>query len=150
MTSKDPKILRPLLYPKFVEWTGLMTQAGLQFGITRVGCTLDVQMAIYTQGRLPLVDVNRFRSAVGLWVLSEAENRKVTWTLNSEHIIKDGYANAWDFVLLKDGKANWDVKCDINQNNVADYIEAGKLAESLGLISGRIFKTPDHCHIQGK
>ncbi len=149
--SRDPKILRPPLYLKYVEWTGLMAKANLQFGITRTGCSLADQMAIYVKGRLPLADVNRFRTATGLYLLSEAENKTVvTWTLQSQHIIDDkGFCNAWDFVLLKDGKANWDVKMDINQNNVSDYIEAGKLAESIGLISGRTFKTPDYVHIQG-
>lgn len=151
MFSKDIKFLLPATRKLYEQWTGLMASAGLSFALTRVGCSLDVQMAIYVKGRLPLVDVNRFRTATGLYLLSEAENKTVvTWTLQSQHIIDDkGFCNAWDFVLLKDGKANWDVKMDINQNNVSDYIEAGKLAESIGLISGRTFKTPDYCHIQG-
>jgi len=147
--SKDPKILRPAIYPLYVQWSGLMAQNGFGYAITRTGCSLAEQMAIYTQGRMTLPDVNRFRTAAGLYLLAPADNKVVTWTLKSEHILgPDGYCNAWDFVLLKDGRPTWDVKIDVDNDQIPDYVEAGKLAESIGLVAGMHFK--DFCHIQGK
>lgn len=79
----------------------------------------------------------------------------VTWTLKSLHIInlEDQYtindkSNAFDFAIMKGQKPTWDIKADVNLNNLPDYREAGNLATQLGLLWGGNFKSPDFCHVQ--
>ena len=69
---------------------------------------------------------------------------KVTWTRNSKHTERV----ALDFAIVKDGKAVWDIKADINENDIADYTEVGKMAEEEGFQWGGRWKPPDSCHIQ--
>lgn len=71
--------------------------------------------------------------------------RKVTWTKHSTHTER----RAWDFTLIKDGKAVWDVKADYDVDSIADYFEVGEIAEEIGLEwGGRWEPNPDYCHVQ--
>lgn len=72
----------------------------------------------------------------------------VTWTLNSNHIVKaDGYGHAIDFAAFVDGAITWDEKY---YPAIADAIlKAGK-GLGLTLESGAYWKNKDWGHIQIK
>lgn len=131
--------------------------------ITCVARTVYEQMAILLQGRLKLRDVNLALVAVGLAPLkSEAENKIVSWTLDSKHIINpfdsridNDKAKAFDFgVLDANGKYQGSLKADVNKDNQSDYEQVCKLAEKIRsemdipIVLGRDFSTPDYPHIQ--
>lgn len=67
------------------------------------------QKALYAQGREPLEVVNALRSEAGWVGISAQENqRKVTWTMDSNHLLQDdGYGHAYDVVPYFDGKLQW-------------------------------------------
>jgi hypothetical protein len=125
--------------------------------ITSVDRDYKEQYALFCQGREPLETVNRFRKIAGLPPIKQAENqRKVTWTLNSKHIINledekldNDKSLAFDFALLYNDKSvNWNVKADVDNDQIPDYLECALVGESLGLYSGRHFKNPDYPHLQ--
>jgi len=131
--------------------------AGHRAIITSVDRDYKEQQALYAQGREPLEVVNYKRELAGLPRITGTENtRKVTWTLNSKHIVNldderldNDVSYAFDFGLLdKDGRYIGDVKADVNANNIADYLECALIGEGLGLYSGRKFKNPDYPHLE--
>jgi len=62
--------------------------------------------------------------------------KKVTWTLQSKHIER----KAFDIAMMKNGKITWDTK---------DYIEPGRIGESVGLEWGGSWKkSKDFPHFQ--
>lgn len=71
----------------------MKTEHGIRVIVTSVDRDYKVQMALYAQGRQPLSEVNRMRSFAGLPLISEKENRPVTWTMASKHIVNfdDGF-----------------------------------------------------------
>ena len=150
--SNDPKDLTTKIYAQWQEWDARMTAKGIPHKITRVACRIDEQMALYVKGRLPLKDVNRFMVAAGLPVIGQADDNVVTWTLASKHIINPPLiicSFAFDFAILKNGTPTWDIKVDVNQNDIPDYQEAGQIGKDCGLTWGGDFPTPDYCHLQG-
>jgi peptidoglycan L-alanyl-D-glutamate endopeptidase CwlK len=60
----------------------------------------------------------------------------VTWAQHSRH--EDG--EAFDIVILKNGKPDW--------SDLDSYRRAGILGESVGLVWGGRWKTPDYPHFQ--
>jgi len=84
------------------------------------------------------------------------ENRKkVTWTLASKHIVDldDGNpgndkARAFDIAIEKNQQPSWDLKADVNENDIPDYEEAGRIGESVGLKWGGRFRKPDYVHFE--
>ena len=158
MASRDPKDLAPDLQPLHAEWLKRCKAKGLNVITTCTARTYQEQLALYAQGRNPLSYTNALRKVAGLGSITEKENKsKVTWTMNSRHIInlKDSdssndKATAWDFAVLNGKNVSWDIKADVNKNGIADYEEAGKIAEDLGLEWGGRWKSPDAPHIQRK
>lgn len=144
---------KPELIDKFIQ---ICKDAGHIVIITCTSRTYKVQAALFAQGRERLVDVNRLRRAAGMYIIDEKENKKiVTWTMNSKHIVNpddertdNNKARAFDFCIVIDGKEDWNVKADVNNDGISDYRECGLLGESLGLISGQRFKTPDWPHLE--
>lgn len=113
------------------------------------------QMALYVQGRLPVTEVNNFRMAAGLPLINESENKKVTWTLASKHVtnaldkdLNNDFSKAFDIAICKDGKPIWDIKVNVNENEILDYDEAGEIGESVGLKWGGRFSSPDRPHFE--
>lgn len=156
MASRKITDLTPSMQSKFKAFAFEMLQRNIPFILTCTARTVDEQVALYAQGRKPLEEVNKLRVIAGLPVLkSETQNRKVTWTLHSKHLIDldDGNpdndkSRAFDIVITRDGKAVWDVKADVNKDNEPDYIQAGKIGESVGLRWGGRFKSPDMPHFE--
>lgn len=142
-----------ILYQKFES---AMRAASIPFIVTCTARTYQEQVALYAQGRQGLAEVNALRKVARLAPITATDNRRqVTWTLASRHIINlyDGLADndkarAFDIVLTAGGKATWDVKADINKNNISDYTEAGKIGESVGLVWGGRFSKQDLCHFE--
>jgi hypothetical protein len=130
--------------------------AGIPVMITCTARTVKEQCALYAQGREPIFDVNELRAMSGLPRITVEQNKnKVTWTLQSKHIIDldDGNADndksrAFDIAIAPGGKPVWDVKVDVNQDHISDYEQAGKIGEACGLRWGGRFKNPDMPHFE--
>lgn len=157
--SRDPLMLVPELYPKWQEWDSRMMAKGIDHVLTCTARWLEEQMALYLQGRDPLDRVNIFRSAAGMGPLPPGENKIVTWTLlGGKHVIRPSQgitkARAFDFAIVKNGKATWDLKVNVNWNEIPDYQEAGQIGKECGLIWGGDFKNgsgqprPDYPHLE--
>lgn len=156
MASRSLDDLIPELKEKAIRHQELCREAGIEIVFTCTARSIREQIALYAQGRQPLDEVNELRRIAGLWLITEEANqRKVTWTLNSRHLIDledinlyNDKARAYDIAIVKDGKINWDIKVDINENEIADYEEVARIGESIGLKAGARFKTPDHPHFE--
>lgn len=80
----------------------------------------------------------------GLWAKGRTEpGRKVTWARHSKHTER----RAVDFALrLPDP---WDMKVDTDHDEIPDFLEVGRLAETFGLTWGGRFKSnADYPHVQ--
>lgn len=155
--SRDINRMDPVLKEKYISFKGEMDLAGIPFIVTSVDRNILEQMALYVQKRLPLKDVNKFRKVAGLYLFqTEAENTgPVTQTLDSKHVvnildsmIENDLSRAFDIAIIRDGKAEWNLKADVNANNVADYDEAGLIGEKVGLRWGGRFSSPDKPHFE--
>jgi hypothetical protein len=130
----------------------LAAQNNIRYAITCTGRSLAEQQALYAQGRQPLAVVNTMRKNVGMQTITEEQNNhKVTWTLDSKHIITQArpLSEAFDIVILDgSGKATYDLKVDVAGDKIPDYIQLAKLAVTIGLTPGALWKTPDYPHYQ--
>lgn len=147
---RDLTLLHPELFKLYLAFAGKMEKHHLPFIVT---CTLrsaTEHLALWSQGRELLSDVNSLRSKAGWAPITEEQNRKkVTWTKTSLHFAdKNGYARAFDIALVYPDKKqpHWDGKVNVNANEFADYNEAAIYAREIGLIPGIDFNDP--CHFQ--
>jgi peptidoglycan L-alanyl-D-glutamate endopeptidase CwlK len=151
MASRNLSDLTPTLEKKARKFLALCEKRGLPVHITCTRRSIHEHEALYAQGREPLEKVNELRKAVGLWALKEEENqRPVTWTLKSRHIVFDEKerARAFDVALVRDKQFVWDLKVDINENDLNDWEEIGRIGESAGLEWGGRWAKPDRPHFQ--
>lgn len=156
MASRDLALLTPELREKYLLFKKNAATAGIQVIVTCTARNILEQMALYVQGRLSFSQVNKFRKAAGLHILkSQEQNRKVTWTLDSKHVtnnfdddLKNDFSRAFDIVIISNRKAVWDIKADVNQNEIPDYEELGRIGESIGLVWGGRWNPPDYVHFQ--
>jgi peptidoglycan L-alanyl-D-glutamate endopeptidase CwlK len=106
----------------------------------------EIKMA---EANIPFIFTCTYRSQENqeiLWNQGRTTPGKiVTWTHNSRHTKRD----AFDIAILKDKKPVWDIKVDVDNDSIPDYIEAGKIGESLGLEWGGSWKKKDYPHFQG-
>ncbi|MCL6578006.1 MAG: M15 family metallopeptidase [Candidatus Bathyarchaeota archaeon] len=145
------------LRDKYLAFDQKMNEAKIPYAITCVARTLVVQMTLFIQGRLGLEHVNKFRKAAELPPIEEKKNVVVTWTLESKHVVNPLDTNpekrvskAFDIVILKGKEPTWDLKVNVNENEVPDYIEAGQIGETVGLEWGGRWENPDYPHFQLK
>ncbi len=154
--AKDLNLLHPTLQdlvPLFIKGC---KDKGIDVIITCTARDFKEQVALYAQGRQPLAEVNRLRKIVGWVGLTEQQNSKrVTWTLASRHIINlddtdktNDKATAFDFAVVKNGKAIWDVKASLDGDDIPDYLECANVAKELGLEAGAFWKKADYPHVQ--
>lgn len=130
-------------------------EAGLAFVVTRTLATLAEQTAYYAKGRQPLEEVNKLMRLAGLGAITAKENIVVTKTMNSRHLgmkhdhllVKtnpewEGKSLAFDIALLReDGKTpHWNTKISVDEDDIPDYLEAAHIGESVGLLSGGLWK----------
>lgn len=148
--SRSVEKMHPDLKEKYDVFVEIMAEKQIPYLVTCVDRNITEQMALYAQGRLPLKDVNRYREAAGLCLLPQNENKKVTWTLKSKHIVDPSkgiiFSRAFDFVVLKEDKPTWNLKVDVNRDDIPDYIQVGKIWESIGGKAGYRFN--DYCHLE--
>ena len=157
MPSRDPNKMDPELRTRYEEWLAACHLVGLDPFLTCTSRTYQEQVATYAQGREPVETVHALRALAGMRPISDKEaKRVVSWTMASKHIVNlsdsdqsNDLCRAFDFALWHPGrKASWDTKADVNGNNVADYEECGRIAESMGLVWGGRWKKPDYAHIE--
>jgi peptidoglycan L-alanyl-D-glutamate endopeptidase CwlK len=146
--------LTPTLEAKARKFLVICADRNLPVHITCTARSIQEQEALYAQGRETLSKVNELRKAVGLWALTEEENRRppVTWTLKSRHIVysPNEKARAFDVAIVKDKQFVWDLKVNVNDNDIPDWEEIGILGESCGLEWGGRWNRPDRPHFQEK
>ena len=114
------------------------------------------QVALYAQGREKLEVTNALRKIAGLPPITwQANCHRVTWTLQSKHLVDldDGNpdndkSRAFDIAIVSEGRPTWDIKVSTNDNSVPDYDEAGSIGESVGLKWGGRFRKPDRPHFE--
>ena len=155
--SVDVSLLTPRMRGLYTLFLQEMDKACLRFRLTSVARDYRTQVALYAQGREAIHIVNAYRLAASMIPLVRvSENVKVTWTLNSLHVIRlddqelvNNFSRAFDIVLYNsDGRATYDIKVDANQSSGPDYDEAGSIGEFVGLKWGGRFKNPDKPHFQ--
>jgi peptidoglycan L-alanyl-D-glutamate endopeptidase CwlK len=153
MASRNLTDLTTSLEAKARQFLLLCEKQGLPVHITCTARSIHEQKALYAQGREPLEKVNELRKGVGLWALKKEENKRpITWTLKSRHIVYEEKekARAFDVALVKDKQFVWDLKVDVNDNDINDWEEMGRIGESCGLEWGGRWKKPDRPHFQEK
>jgi hypothetical protein len=159
MSSRDINLLTPSCKAKCLTMIDLAAKGGLVYLkdwiITCTARLVKEQIALYAQGREPLHVVNLYRRIAGLIPISAQDNlRKVTWTLKSKHLIDldDGIttndlSRAFDFAVVKDKKAIWDLKVSVDDDSIPDYEELASYGKQAGLNCGFYWKKqdPPHC-----
>ena len=132
-----------------------MSLAGIPFIVTCTARTTREQIALYAQGRQPLEEVNILRNLARMYEIKEENNRIVTWTLQSKHLVdfddgdpENDKSRAFDIALIRRGTPHWEIKADVNENEIKDYIEAAALGYSVGLRPGAYFRRPDYPHFE--
>jgi len=151
VASRSIDLLRLDILEKYELFSEEMRKAGLRFVVTCTARSLAEQVMLFCQGRMELRYVNQIRGRLNFAPLAPDGNKIVTWTLNSKHVVdeRNHYSKAFDIVLFDVlGNHTWNIKVDVNNNEIPDYIEAGKIGEKCGLIWGGRFKTPDYCHFE--
>lgn len=147
MASRSLQDLTPRMQEKVNAFEEALAAAGL--GFFRRSCTYRSQAeqnCLWLQGRKSLRDVNAARQALGLPTITEAQNVKVTWRAVSVHTSRE----AVDYYILRDGRADWDVKVDVNENDIPDWEEFGRIARACGLEWGGDWPRPDRPHVEWK
>lgn len=117
MASRNPDDLTPEMQKLYNLFHEEMHGAGLDFILTCTYRSPAEQKALYAIGRTK-------------------PGKKVTWTLNSKHLIRQ----AFDIAMLKDGKITWLEK---------DYKKAGEIGMNIGLNWAGSWKTnKESCHFE--
>lgn len=156
MSSRKITDCVPELQDRYADFKAKMQVRKIPFMLTCTARTFREQMALYAQGRQSLNEVNTLRKVAMMPLISLKENLYcVTWTMVSKHIINleddlatNDKARAFDIAIFKDGKAIWEIKVSVNDNDIPDYLEAAEIGESVGLIAGARWKKPDYPHFQ--
>lgn len=148
--SRDLNLLTPTLKSKLFVLENKALDAGILFIVTCTARTYLEQFALYAQGREKLEMVNHLRDNAGLGPIQERENKIVTWTLDSKHVINDKrtLSQAFDIVIVEKDRPIWDIKVNVNNNEIPDYLELAKIGKGLGLTAGAYFKHPDYPHFE--
>jgi peptidoglycan L-alanyl-D-glutamate endopeptidase CwlK len=141
---RDLNSLHPALKDKCERFLAACKVHGLEVIVTSTLRTPAEQAALYAQGRKTLHLVNALRAAAALNPVTRDQNQIVTSVEVSVHEL----GLAFDIALGTKGTPHWDVTLDTNSNKKADYLEAGELGESMGLIWGGRFSQRDLCHFE--
>jgi peptidoglycan L-alanyl-D-glutamate endopeptidase CwlK len=146
MPSRKIEDLIPEAQTAILEFESRLRERGLLF--FKRCCTYRSQQeqnALWLRGRRSLVEVNEAYQAVGLSPITLQENKRpVTWTTASLHTSRE----AVDYYIEKNGRYVSDIKADINDNDIPDWEEFGKIAADCGLDWGGFWKKPDRPHVQ--
>lgn len=126
--DKLGSVIKPLCRAMLAK----LDKAGIRYVVLETLRTYEVARAYWLQGRAPLTEVNEARKSAGLYLLSEAENKRTVTRLNpdikqSKHMTGD----AFDLAPLKsDGRTiDWSAPKDV-------WLKIGEIGESCGLSWG--------------
>ena len=121
------ELIKPEVRPLFEAFLAALDKYGLRYRVLETLRTVEVQEAYYAQGRKPLQEINRLRQKLGLYLLEEAEGRRIiTRTMQSIHLI----GMAADIVpVMSDGKIPWTITAE----NAGLWLTFGKLGQEAGL-----------------
>lgn len=128
----------------------LAEENSLHFIVTQTLRSQEEQAAYYARGRLPLEEVNRLYKIAKLGQISEADNKKIVTKARTVWDSFHAYGRAFDIAVINSlGKIDWDDAADWNSDGVSDWVQLGKLGESIGLEWGGNFSSmPDLPHFQ--
>ena len=146
MASRKIEDLNPDFQPTIIMFEAHLEREGLAFKRCCTYRSQAEQNALFAQGRKSLRDVNDIRKATGLAPITQRQNKKVTWTLASDHTKRI----AVDYYIELDGKYCDDLKVDINKNDLPDWEEFGAIAERCGLEWGGSWVKKDYPHVAQK
>ena len=160
--SRNIDDLIPDARAAYIEGKEACRKQGLIIVETCVKRSLLEHIALYAQGREKYAEICKLRQAAGLWEIGEeTAGRKVTWTFLSKHISEYtfprghrfyGLVLALDFALRhyvdQKSKLHWNIKVDVNDNEIPDYDEVGAIMVAHGFEAGKDWKSPDRPHIQ--
>jgi peptidoglycan L-alanyl-D-glutamate endopeptidase CwlK len=143
MPSRKIEDLDPIAQEKCREFIAACKEKGIELLITSTRRTEAEQLAYFAQGRKTLEGTNDFRKQAGLDPIKPSENKRtITKNLTSVH----QFGFAWDIAIKKAGLAIWEIKADLNDNDIPDYEEIGKIAEAMGIRWGGRWK--DYVHFE--
>lgn len=125
MSSRRIEDLIPEMQELYYSFEEKMADADLPFIITSTFRTQEEQDALYEQGRIK-------------------PGKIVTWTHKSKHI----EGKAFDIAILKNKKPTWDIKVDVDDDEVPDYQEAAEIGRSVGLKAGADYKDYPHFELK--
>ena len=158
MSSRDLSRATPKMREFAQKFIAECARRGIHIDITCVSREIYEQTALYAQGRKTLEGVNSLRKIAGMPPIDKKDNSyEVTWTLNSLHVVNphnnilgDDLSKAIDFVVVKGKDYTWDIKADVNKNNISDYEEIGRIAKEVDptIVWGGTFKKKDYPHFQ--
>jgi peptidoglycan L-alanyl-D-glutamate endopeptidase CwlK len=125
-------LLRPEARPYFDTFLDKLERQGLRYAVLETLRTREVQEAYYAQGRRPLEEINEMRKKAGLYLLGEAEGKRiVTHTLESVHLT----GRAADIVPVVDNRIPW----AITAGNAELWKTFGRLGQEAGLEWGGLW-----------
>ncbi len=110
----------------FEDFLNRLETEGFEYTVTETLRTLTVQEAYYAQGRKPLTEINELRKKAGLYLLGEAEGKRViTQTMQSVHLT----GRAADIVPVVNGKIPWNITAE----TAPLWLAFGRLGQEAGL-----------------
>ena len=119
-------LLNPGVRRYFEDFIGKLEKNGFRYSIPETLRTIAVQEAYYAQGRKPLEEINELRRKAGLYLLGEAEGKRIiTWTMESAHLI----GRAADIVPVVGEKIPWAITAE----NAGLWLAFGRLGQEAGL-----------------
>jgi peptidoglycan L-alanyl-D-glutamate endopeptidase CwlK len=120
-------LLAPEARPCFDLFLRKLDAEGLRYTVTETLRTREVQEAYYAQGRKPLGEINALRKRAGLYLLREAEGKRiVTRTMNSVHFT----GKAADIVPVIGGVIPWNIA---SRETAGLWLAFGRLGREAGL-----------------
>jgi peptidoglycan LD-endopeptidase CwlK len=139
---RDRNKLLPQVKVKLEELEALAEQANIHFIVTQTLRSNEEQIAYYAQGRQSLEEVNELRKIAKLPPIADDENRHVITRAKTVWDSYHAYGRAFDVaVISSEGKINWSESIDWDSDGISDWIELGKLGESIGLEWGGNFSS---------
>lgn len=143
MASKAIAELTPRTQDLIKAFEARLAEEGLKFKRTCTYRSQPEQDALWSRGRKPYWAVVQAYKWAGLPAPSLAEaSQKVTWTRTSVHTLRE----AVDYCI--DGKTPFDLKADIDDDDIPDWQEFGEIAKECGLEWGGDWGKGDFCHVQ--
>jgi hypothetical protein len=149
MFSTDIKDLLPGTQKKILLLESRLEQRGLYFRRTCVYRSKVAQEALYLRGRGTYDEIIEAYKEEGMTPPLDRDEpgwwkKKVTWTLNSMHTKR----RAVDY--CQRGRNPYDLKIDVNRNEVPDWEEFAIIARWCGLNAGFFWQPPkrDAPHVE--